>query len=69
MIEIPYKELSQEALQGVIDAYILREGTDYGPVEYDLAEKRQRILRQLEAGQAQIVFYPESDHIDLVLTK
>ena len=68
MIEIPYKELSQEALQGVIDAYILREGTDYGPVEYDLAETRQRVLRQLEAGQAQIVFYPESDHIDLVLT-
>ena len=67
-MKIPYLELSQEALLGVIDAFILREGTDYGHEEVTIDQKRSRILSMLKAGKAEIVFYQESDHIDIVLS-
>ena len=68
-MKIPYTELSQEALLGVMDAFILREGTDYGHVEITIDQKRSRVLSMLQSGEAEIVFYQESDHIDIVLVK
>ena len=68
-MKIPYKELSQEALLGVMDAFILREGTDYGHEEITIDQKRSRVLSMLQSGEAEIVFYQESDHIDIVLVK
>ena len=68
-MKIPYTELSQEALLGVVDAFILREGTDYGHEEVTIDQKRSRVLSMLQSGEAEIVFYQESDHIDIVLVK
>ncbi|HMN68369.1 MAG TPA: YheU family protein [Bdellovibrionales bacterium] len=68
MIEVPRENLSAEALEGVIDDFILREGTDYGSVEASLEKKRQDILRQLESGRAKIVFDPETESITLLAT-
>ena len=68
-MKIPYTELSQEALLGVMDAFILREGTDYGHEEITIDQKRSRGLSMLQSGEAEIVFYQESDHIDIVLVK
>ena len=68
-MKIPYTELSQEALLGVIDAFILREGTDYGHEEITIDQKRSRVLSMLQSGEAEIMFYQESDHIDIVLVK
>ena len=68
-MKIPYAELSQEALLGVMDAFILREGTDYGHEEITIDQKRSRVLSMLQSGEAEIVFYQESDHIDIVLVK
>ena len=67
MIRVPHRELSAEALNGVIDAFILREGTDYGHDEYDIESKRQRVRRQLETGRAGIFYHPEEDFVDLQL--
>ena len=53
---IPPEQLSAEALQGVIEEFITREGTDYGTSEWSLAEKVKQVLAQLRAGKAQIVF-------------
>jgi uncharacterized protein YheU (UPF0270 family) len=66
LVKIPQQQLSAEALLGVIDEFILREGTDYGSQEYTLEEKRQRVLRQLDRGDAEIHFHPENEHIDIV---
>ena len=60
-------ELTQEALLGVVDAFILREGTDYGHQDYTLEEKRQRVIAMLQGGKAVICFYPENEYIDIVL--
>ncbi|RPG28555.1 MAG: YheU family protein [Gammaproteobacteria bacterium TMED92] len=68
-MKIPQQQLSQDALLGVIDAFILREGTDYGEQEYTLEEKRQRVLTQLQRGDAEIHFHPENEHIDIVRVK
>ena len=59
-MEIPYTALSEEALRGVIEEFITREGTEYGP-EVPLETKVDQVRRQLERGLAGIVFDPESE--------
>lgn len=65
MIVVPIDSLSADALAGVIDAFILREGTDYGERETSFDAKRQQVLRQLQSGRARLVYYPEEEHIDI----
>ena len=64
-ILIPHRELSPEALLGVIESFVLREGTDYGEREYSLAQKVAQVRAQLERGQARILFDPESNTVTL----
>ena len=66
-MDIPLESLSADALEGVIDDFILREGTDYGTAEVSLEKKRQDILRQLQKGKAKIVFDVESESITLIV--
>ena len=66
-MKIPYKELTEETLINVVDAFILREGTDYGHQEITIEQKRERVLSMLSSGSAEIVFYPQNEHIDIVL--
>lgn len=65
MIEIPHGELSDTALEAVLEEFITREGTDYGAVEQSLASKISQLKRELLAGRALIVFDPvlSSTHI------
>jgi uncharacterized protein len=67
-VEIPHAELSPEALRGVIESYVLREGTDYGVREYSLDEKVMHVLRQLERGEARIVFDLSSESVQIVVS-
>jgi hypothetical protein len=67
MLTVPLDQLSESAVLGVIDAFILREGTDYGHHEYSLKEKRERVMALLHSGEAEICYYPENEHIDIVL--
>jgi len=66
MLIIPFRSLSQEALYGVLDEYIGREGTDYGMAQQTLAQKRLRLLDQLESGQAVISYDPISETTSLI---
>ena len=68
MIRIEPDELSAEALDGVVDAFILREGTDYGHLEVDFADKRARVLAAIRSGTAAIFYDPENDFVDIQLT-
>jgi uncharacterized protein YheU (UPF0270 family) len=67
VIRIEAKHLSEAALIGVIDDFILREGTDYGEHEHSLAEKRIQVRAQLDAGQTDIWFDPETETVTLRL--
>ena len=68
-IVIPHRELSPEALRGVMESFVLREGTDYGEREVSLDQKVAQVLRQLERGEAQIIFDATLQSIDIVVVK
>lgn len=63
---VPYQELSPEALRGVIESFVLREGTEYGAHDFTLEEKLAHVHRQLERREAQIVFDPNTESIDII---
>ncbi len=65
-VEVPWRELSPAALRGVVEAFVLREGTDYGAVETSFASKVAAVMRQLERGEARIFYEPASRSVELV---
>jgi len=50
VIKIPINRLTPETLQGVLEEFVTRDGTDYGKAEVPLATKIRQIRYQLEAG-------------------
>ena len=68
-VAVPHAELSAQALLGVIESFVLREGTDYGEREFTLQQKIAHVRAQLENGDAQILFDPGSESIDIVRTR
>ena len=58
---IPHRRLSPAALRGVIEAFITREGTDYGLHEIPLATKVAQVWHQLDAGTAILVYDADTD--------
>ena len=68
MIEIPLDRLSPEVLRGVIEEFILREGTDYGVQESSLDNKIAQVRCQLGRGDVLITFDPVTENCTL-LTK
>lgn len=66
-LEIPFRDLSDTALRGVIEAFVLREGTDYGETAHSLEDKVEQVLRQLERREARIVFDPNTESVDIVV--
>ncbi len=64
-MKIPLSDLTESALAGIIEAFVLREGTDYGPADHDLESKCRAVRRQLEKGEAEIDFDPVSESVDI----
>jgi len=64
-MKIPLESLSPAALDGIIESFVLREGTDYGPREFDLGSKCAAVRRQLERGEAEICFDPVTGTTDI----
>jgi uncharacterized protein len=58
---IPIDKLSPEALKGVVEEFILREGTDYGERETSREMKFQQVKTKLEKGLAVLVFDDEAE--------
>ncbi len=66
-VVVPHTELKAELLHSVIESFVLREGTDYGEREFSLEDKVSRVKRQIERGEAQIVFDPRTESVDIVM--
>jgi|GEM_PF-6658262 len=60
-IIIPREKIPAEVLQKIIESFVLEEGTDYGQREYSLESKVQAVIKQLERGELELVFDPESE--------
>lgn len=80
-VELDLDQLSPEALRGLVEEFVTREGTDYGDGRSDrggdgsrknrdwtLEEKVAQIIEQLERGEARIVFDLELGSASIVST-
>ncbi len=65
-VRIPHDQLSPEALKGVIEEFVTRNGTDYGEAEIPLETKMAQVLIQLESKDAFIVFDHHSETATIV---
>ena len=64
---IPVNKLSPQALEGVIDEFISREGTDYGAIEAPREMKFTQVKQKLQAGAAVLVFDDETETTNILL--
>jgi uncharacterized protein YheU (UPF0270 family) len=68
MIAIPPERLPPDLLQAVIEAFVLREGTEYGAREYSLEEKCAAVRSALQRGEVTLCFDPDSETTTMVPT-
>ena len=67
-MRIPYEKLSADVLNGIIQEFVLREGTEYGAHEVTLEEKVSQVKRQLERGEVCIIFDERDESCNIVPT-
>ena len=58
---VPWQDLSPEALRGLIEEFVTRDGTDSGYAGKSLEADVRRVMRQLQDGEA-VVVYDHSEH-------
>lgn len=63
---VPHHQISPDALRGLIEEFINREGTDYGVQEFSLADKVQQVQQQLQLGHVVVVFDAVSESVSLL---
>ena len=67
IINVPISDISAEALTGLLEEYVSRDGTDYGEVEVTIDEKTKVLRKQLEEGELSILFDQETQELDIVM--
>ena len=65
---IPHAQLSPDALQGLLEEYVTRDGTDYGDHEMSLESKVTQVRRKLDTGEAVILFSESKGVCNIVLS-
>jgi len=66
-VAVPWREISAPALRGLVESFVLREGTDYGEHEFSLEEKVLQVMRQLERGEAEVMYDPDTNSVSVVV--
>jgi uncharacterized protein YheU (UPF0270 family) len=64
---VPVNRLSTKALQGVIEEFISREGTDYGEIEVSSETSFRQVKHRLEKGLAVLIFDDETETTNIFL--
>ncbi len=65
-VHVPPARLEGDVLTGLLEAFIGRDGTDYGARELTQEEKVSRLRRQLDTGEVLILYDLDSEEWDLV---
>ncbi len=63
---IPQDQISGDALDGLIEEFITREGTDYGQIDFDLSMKVDQVRHQLAKGDIVIIFDSTTESVNLM---
>lgn len=65
-IAVPYTALQPATLRAIVEEFVTRDTTDYGLRERTLQEKVGDVMRQLERGDAIVVFDKETGTVNIV---
>lgn len=63
---LPWQELSTDALDGLIEEFVTRDGTDYGEQEVSLARKVEQVKAKLRAGEVVLLFSESTAECSIV---
>lgn len=66
-VAVPWREISAPALRGLVESFVLREGTDYGEHEVSFEEKVLQVMHQLERGEAEVMYDPDTNSVSVVV--
>lgn len=65
-MKIPVEQLEADTLYNLVEAYVLREGTDYGDVEVALEQKVEQVIEQLKCGDAILMYSELHETVNIV---
>jgi uncharacterized protein len=68
-VAVPHGELDSGTLRRLVESFVLREGTDYGAVEYSLEQKVAHVMAELERGEAQVLFDPNTESVTIATVR
>jgi uncharacterized protein YheU (UPF0270 family) len=68
-VEVPHTALQPATLRALVEEFVTRDTTDYGERERTLDEKVADVMRQLERGEAKVVFDPPTGTVNIVVSK
>lgn len=63
---VPHRELSEDALQGLLEEFVSRDGTDSGYTKLSLQQRVDQVRRQLDRGEAAVVYNPATRSANIV---
>lgn len=63
---IPWEQIDPATLYNLIESFVLREGTDYGEREQSLQKKVADVLRQVQSGEAVLVWSELHESINIM---
>lgn len=69
MLLIPYEQLAADTLDALIEAFVLREGTEYGEQDVSLSDKVVQVKSQLHANQLVILYSELHESVDIITTQ
>ena len=61
-MQIPHSEVSTSTLKAIVLEFVTRDGTDHSPVD----ARVQRVLQQLEDGEVELHFDPETESCNII---
>lgn len=62
---IPIETLEADTLNNLIEAFVLREGTEYGEQDVSLDTKVKQVLEALKKGDAVLVYSELHESVDI----
>ena len=68
-VEIPHSQLSDKALRAIIEEFVSREGSEYGPIEFSFEDKVDHVINQLERGEVVVTFDAASETCNLIQSR
>ena len=68
-IEIKPEFVSKDILNSIIQEFVLREGTNYGDVEFSLETKIKQVEKQILRGDVKVVFDPNTESVTLMTSR